>query len=115
MNLKTLQEEAREFQKKYFPTHGCDNCLGDLHEGCSEKCKSEFRAYGECSRIMQLIDEAYALGKEEQRKKDAEIARKTLETNYCSEERFGYHDKECEIGCETVQRIAKAIEEGSAV
>ena len=27
---------------KYFPTYGCDNCLGDLHEGCTDKCKKEF-------------------------------------------------------------------------
>ena len=28
---------------KYFPTHGCDNCWGDLHQGCTKQCKKEFR------------------------------------------------------------------------
>lgn len=28
---------------KYFPTNGCDNCWGDLHQGCSEQCRKEFR------------------------------------------------------------------------
>lgn len=27
---------------KYKPTNGCDNCLGDLHVGCTDKCKREF-------------------------------------------------------------------------
>lgn len=32
-----------ELDRKYFPTNGCDNCLGDLHNGCSEQCNKEFR------------------------------------------------------------------------
>ena len=32
-----------EIERKYFPTNGCDNCLGDLHHGCSDKCNREFR------------------------------------------------------------------------
>jgi predicted nucleic acid-binding Zn ribbon protein len=28
---------------KYFPVHGCDNCWGDLGQGCTEKCKKEFK------------------------------------------------------------------------
>ncbi len=32
---------------KYAPTHGCANCWGDLHEGCTTKCKEEFRVGGE--------------------------------------------------------------------
>jgi len=32
---------------KYFPTHGCDNCWGDLHVGCTEQCQKEFREHGE--------------------------------------------------------------------
>jgi len=31
-----------ELDNKYFPTHGCDNCWGDLHQGCTEKCRREF-------------------------------------------------------------------------
>ena len=31
-----------ELGRKYFPTNGCDNCWGDLHQGCSNKCRQEF-------------------------------------------------------------------------
>ena len=31
-----------ELIDKYFPTNGCDNCWGDLHQGCSEQCRREF-------------------------------------------------------------------------
>ena len=31
-----------ELDDKYFPTHGCDNCLGDLREGCTDRCRREF-------------------------------------------------------------------------
>ena len=30
-----------EITDKYFPTYGCDNCWGDLCQGCSQKCKNE--------------------------------------------------------------------------
>ena len=32
-----------ELDKKYFPTHGCENCWGDLGKGCTEQCRREFR------------------------------------------------------------------------
>jgi len=32
---------------KYFPTNGCENCWGDLHQGCTDECKEEFRKSGE--------------------------------------------------------------------
>lgn len=38
--------------KKYFPTHGCDNCLSDLHRGCSDECKKEFKESSEFYRDM---------------------------------------------------------------
>ena len=32
-----------ELSNKYTPTNGCDNCLGDLYQGCTDKCKNEFK------------------------------------------------------------------------
>jgi hypothetical protein len=40
---------------KYFPTHGCDNCLGDLGRGCSDQCKKEFREAGNFSKDLWLL------------------------------------------------------------
>ena len=41
---------------KYAPTHGCDNCWGDLHQGCSSKCKEEFRLGRELSTdLWELV------------------------------------------------------------
>ena len=37
---------------KYTPTHGCDNCWGDLGIGCSTKCRQEFKAMGKFSTDM---------------------------------------------------------------
>ena len=37
---------------KYAPTHGCDNCWGDLHQGCTEQCKKEFKKLGEISEDL---------------------------------------------------------------
>ena len=33
--------EIIRLTNKYTPTNGCDNCWGDLHQGCTEKCKVE--------------------------------------------------------------------------
>ena len=32
---------------KYTPTHGCDNCWGDLGGNCTEECNKEFKKLGE--------------------------------------------------------------------
>ena len=49
-NLVICSEHCKEIRQmlfdlgdKYFPIHGCDNCRGDLYQGCSEQCKKEFR------------------------------------------------------------------------
>jgi len=39
---KNVRQKLFDIGTKYFPTHGCDNCWGDLHHGCSEQCKNEF-------------------------------------------------------------------------
>jgi len=38
-----IRQKLFDLDKKYFPTHGCDNCWGDLHQGCSAQCRKEFR------------------------------------------------------------------------
>ena len=37
------EKKIREITDKYFPTNGCENCWGDLHQGCTEKCQEEFK------------------------------------------------------------------------
>ena len=39
----------------YTPTPGCENCWGDLHQGCTEKCKEEFRI------SREFISDLYSL------------------------------------------------------
>ena len=44
----------------YFPATGCDNCLGDLHQGCSDSCREESRAEHAFSKdLWALIRIAY--------------------------------------------------------
>ena len=60
---KCQQVRLKRFEilNKYTPTHGCDNCWGDLHVGCSSKCQEEFRIMGELSKdlwgLIHLITE----------------------------------------------------------
>lgn len=35
-----------QLTSKYTPTNGCNNCGGDLHQGCTNKCKEEFKVAG---------------------------------------------------------------------
>jgi len=37
----TIRLKILSLVNKYTPTHGCDNCWGDLHETCSLKCIEE--------------------------------------------------------------------------
>ena len=43
---------------KYAKTNGCENCLGDLHSGCSQTCKDEFKKsgqfYKDCWTLIRL-------------------------------------------------------------
>ena len=42
---------------KYTPTPGCENCRGDLYQGCTDKCKKEFDELGKFSQdLWSLID-----------------------------------------------------------
>ena len=42
-HCKAVRQMIFDLDTKYFPTNGCDNCWGDLHQGCSAQCKKEFR------------------------------------------------------------------------
>ena len=40
---------------KYFPTPGCENCRGDLHQGCTEKCQKEFSEMGKFAKDLWFL------------------------------------------------------------
>lgn len=45
-----------ELTSKYFLTKGCDNCHGDLHQGCTNECKTEFaNAYKFVTDLHSLL------------------------------------------------------------
>ncbi len=44
---------------KYAPTNGCDNCWGDLHVGCTEQCKQEFKKASEFAIELRDLREHY--------------------------------------------------------
>jgi len=46
-HCQNIRLKIFELGDKYFPTNGCDNCWGDLHQGCTEQCKKEFKESGE--------------------------------------------------------------------
>lgn len=54
-----IRVKLLEIEGKYFPTHGCENCWGDLHQGCTEQCDREFKASYEFGKdfwsIIRLI------------------------------------------------------------
>ena len=39
----------------YAPTHGCENCWGDLNIGCTEQCRREFIHAGNLSHDLYLL------------------------------------------------------------
>lgn len=36
-----IRQMIFDLEEKYFPCNGCDNCWGDLHNGCSAQCRKE--------------------------------------------------------------------------
>lgn len=42
-HCRDIRQKVFDLDRKYFPTNGCDNCRGDLHQGCSDQCRREFR------------------------------------------------------------------------
>ena len=38
-----IRLKIMKIANKYATAHGCDNCWGDLHIGCTDKCKKEFK------------------------------------------------------------------------
>ncbi len=42
-NCNNIRLMIRKLSDIYTPTNGCDNCWGDLGQGCTTKCKDEFK------------------------------------------------------------------------
>jgi len=42
-NCQNIRLEINRLLDKYTPTNGCENCWGDLHQGCTVECKLEFK------------------------------------------------------------------------
>jgi hypothetical protein len=42
-NCQNIRLMINKLLDKYTPTNGCDNCWGDLHGECTNKCKQEFK------------------------------------------------------------------------
>ncbi|MEK6861677.1 MAG: hypothetical protein AABY07_06930, partial [Nanoarchaeota archaeon] len=50
-----LRLDIIRLANKYTPTNGCENCWEDLGQGCTEKCKDEFKKAGEfVGKLNQL-------------------------------------------------------------
>jgi hypothetical protein len=50
-----IRSMISRLQDKYTPTHGCDNCWGDLHQECTKECKEEFE------KSSEFVKELYNL------------------------------------------------------
>jgi len=44
-----------QLSNKYTPTNGCDNCWGDLGQGCTIDCKQEFKKSSEFIKDMHKL------------------------------------------------------------
>ena len=42
-----------EIMNKYAHPNGCENCWGDLHQGCTEQCEKELDKYGELGQDLR--------------------------------------------------------------
>ena len=47
--------EIIRLSNKYTPINGCDNCWGDLGQGCTNKCKDKFK------KSSDFVNELYNL------------------------------------------------------
>ncbi len=46
-----------EIMDKYAHPNGCDNCWGDLYQGCTKECNREFQKYRELGQdLVDLIE-----------------------------------------------------------
>jgi len=51
-----IRLKVYEIIQKHKPTNGCDNCWGDLHQGCTEQCKKEGKEAFELAQdIWKLV------------------------------------------------------------
>lgn len=40
---------------EYVPTNGCDNCWGDLRQGCTLKCREESKRAAKFTRQLRSL------------------------------------------------------------
>ena len=51
----TIRLKIMELSNRYTPCNGCDNCWGDLHQGCTDKCREEFTKSSEFGRELFFL------------------------------------------------------------
>lgn len=57
---KNIRLKVIRIGNKLFPTPGCESCLGDLHQSCTDKCNKEFRESMNCFKeLWSLIRLVY--------------------------------------------------------
>lgn len=104
-NWKTVCKLA----DKYFPTHGCDNCLADLHRGCDDKCNEEFRNHRQFQMdLSKAIDKALSRQKKEIIEKLEKINRneRTIKEHNALDEPNRYHANGFDRGFDVFKRWA---------
>ena len=52
---EAVRYKVLELADTYCPTKGCENCWGDLHQGCSVRCRHDFEDYA------QFVKQLWAL------------------------------------------------------
>jgi len=58
-NCQNIRLIIHKLLDKYTPRHGCENCFGDLHQGCTEKCREELQKgmefSGELWKLIKMV------------------------------------------------------------
>ena len=55
--IKQVNELIRKISDEFAPSNGCENCWGDLHQGCTEECVETLKKWGKLFREIDSLKE----------------------------------------------------------
>lgn len=62
-NCNEIRLMIIKLSNKHTPTNGCENCWGDLGQGCTDKCKNESKlSYEFIKKMYSLVRLALKAG-----------------------------------------------------
>ena len=87
-----LKLTSVKIANKYAQANGCDNCWGDLHQGCTAECTASMKKWGQCIEDIEFYAKQTAV-QELEKLRNEFYARRNIPGDWELEAVYSHIDK----------------------